>query len=89
MLPTAKVNCFIFACSHPSSVKKVRRTKPKYIYVHQDGTSNVGLQISVTPYLSFGGRNKTNLIEAFVMDIWNSYFSHNGWNSARGWCVGR
>ena len=26
-------------------------------------------------------------IYAFVMDIRNSYFSHNGWNSARGWCV--
>ena len=35
MLHVTKVNCFIFACSHPSSVKKVRRTKPKYIYAHQ------------------------------------------------------
>ena len=26
--------------------------------MHQDGTSNVGLQISVTPYLSFGGWNE-------------------------------
>ena len=30
-----------------------------------------------------------NFISAFVTDMRNSYFSHSGWNSARGWCVGR
>ena len=34
MLPATKVNCFIFACSHPSSVKKLdEKNRNTFTYI--------------------------------------------------------
>ena len=39
MLPTAEVNCFIFACSHTSSVKKVLTYKTEIHLRRIDGAA--------------------------------------------------
>ena len=38
-------------------------------------------------FLNWKEHNEFHL--SFCRDIWKSYFSHNCWNSVRGWCVGR
>ena len=90
MFPTTKVNCFIFACSHPSSVKKLDvQNRNTITYIRSDRfksrMTNIRLSLS---FLHWKKQNEFHLSfcsghSEFI------FFLHSGRNFARGWCVRR
>ena len=63
MLPATKVNCFIFACSHPSSVKKLdvqNRNTFTYIGWHRFESRITNIRLSL-PVLHWKEHNEFHL----------------------------